>query len=121
MSEKEAIEKWLKKAKKKAPYYLFGTKNRTYYDEECNTKKGHVRVVIWKDGDKTKIGEIADGLLIRSGIFTYGYIKGKDISGLWQYKNGILTMAEINAILSVISEKHEFEEFNLDELKSLRW
>lgn len=131
----EDVLKWMKRLNRKGPFYLVSTRDHEYtvvdrsapietaYGKAFRTKvvNGRQYTIIWKDGDKVKLGSVKDGMYCRYGINTWATLTGKTISGLWQRCAGALTDAEIQLMLDFANDKLTLPEFKLETLEGLMW
>ncbi|OWK35437.1 hypothetical protein [Fimbriiglobus ruber] len=118
------LNKWLKRLEKKRPFYLYASEEMLYATRATKGEKtipGWRRRVIWQEGEKTKIGVLADGMWGRYGIQTYGVLTGKEPTGLWQSSGDVVTASELQALLEVANERHSFGEFDPVILMDLEW
>lgn len=130
----EDVLKWMKRLNRKGPFYLVEARDHEYtvidksvvidtaYGKSFSTKviSGKSYSVIWKEGDKVKLGIVKDGMYCRYGIQTYGTLTGKSVSGLWQKSGGILTDKEIQLLVDFSNDKLSLPEFKLETLKGVR-
>lgn len=95
-----SVENWRKRTQKKGPFYIMSMEPIEQKSGDFSEQWWKYKV-IWKEGDKTKIGYLSDGMFTRYGISTYGVLTGTSISGFWQASSGALTEIEMNDMLKI--------------------
>lgn len=119
------LDKWLKRALKKAPYYLL-SKNpqhrewilKRWPDAQCYW-------VIWqehvKEQVKTKLAIAEDGMCVRYGFNSIAILTGLNVTGLWQPFAGALNEEQLKALLDVANGRTSLPIFDINSLKWLSW
>jgi hypothetical protein len=119
----DCIGNWLARLTKKGPFWLYSSEEMLYGNRSTKGERtipGWRRRVIWREGNKTKIGILHDGMWVRYGIKTYGVLKGTTATGLWQSTPGTVTESELHALLDVAAGNHSFPRFDPAQLQDVQ-
>ena len=103
----EAVESWLKRTEKKAPFYLF------------ESVDGHY-TVIFKHKKKVRVGGLSDGMHCRYGIGTFGALSGVSPLGLWQSCAGAVSQKQLDEMILVAKGQSQLPVFDVRSLKNLK-
>lgn len=116
-----SVEKWKKRLSRKGPFYLFSqepwSRSWTMSDGTPRSQEGMRYVVIWNDGDETKIGGLSDHMATRYGIGTRAKLFGDRPQDMWNGHK--VTDEEFEAMCAVRSGAQVYPVFSLDDLKGL--
>lgn len=117
----EEVAKWMKRLNRKGPFYLLRTEPYHYevtrQDGSLFVKDGTTYVIIWNDGDKTKLGSVHDHMWCRYGVSTRTVLNGDRPHDLW---NGAgISDEEFQEMLAVRKNSSTLPIFQLETLKNL--
>lgn len=112
---------WMKRLNRKGPFYLLRTEESsvTRYDHLVTPSRpyelpANIYVVIWNDGEKTKIGSFKDYMFARHGVSTRAVLNGETPFDLWN--GSTIGDAEFQAMLAVRNATSELPHFDLHTL-----
>ncbi len=122
------VEKWMKRTKKKGPFYLLKEDFHEYFigkwDEDNKPIRagGFLYQVIWKENGKVKLGDFRDGMSCRYGVSTWATLSTPSPTGLWQATSGCVSMKELQHMIDLFQgEIMFFKTFDPETIKGLSW
>lgn len=123
-SVSDDVAAWAKRLSRKGPFYLFRTEPSTHTRYDHSTTPATVSevpasiyVVIWNEGEKTKLGALQDYMYCRYGIGTRATLSGDTPYDLWNGHN--VDDESFSAMLDVRHGRTKLPEFDLLSLVGL--
>lgn len=126
MARRDDVAAWKKRLNRKGPFHLLRTEAGTHdkWDHSAappfkKTVPISIYVVIWNDGEKTKLGAFSDHMSCRYGVGTRSVLKGDTPYDLWNGHN--VDDDSFAAMLAVRNGTSSLPLFNLDTIEGLSW
>lgn len=114
---------WKKRLRRKGPFWLYSQEPYHYEikrsDGSLLTHDGTSYTVIWKDGEKVRIGVLHDWMWCRYGIQTFANLLGERPQDMWNGQN--VNDDQFTAMLAVRNGNSALPEFDLDDLRNISW